>query len=347
MLTLPHIPKPDQKAAQEARRRQDRLTKPTGSLGCLEDLSIQMAAISGKMRPSLERKAVIVMAADHGVAIEGVSAYPAEVTPQMVLNFLHGGAAINVLSRLAGARVVVVDIGVAYDFGDLPGLVQRKIALGTHNLAKGPAMQREQAERAIQVGVETVENEIARGLDLVGTGDMGIGNTTASAAITAVFTGLPPAQVTGRGTGIDVEGLARKVAVIQQAIELTQPDPGDPLDVLAKVGGFEIAGLAGVVIGAAAHRVPVVIDGFISAAAALVAAELVPEVKPYLIASHQSVEVGQGAIFTRLGLHPLLNLGMRLGEGTGSVLAFHLVEASVRILNEMATFDEAGVSDHA
>ncbi len=219
MLNLPAIPEPDQSAALAARQRQDQLTKPLGSLGYLEDLSIQLAAITGQIRPSLERKAVIVMAADHGVAIEGVSAYPAEVTPQMVLNFIHGGAAINVLARLAGARVVVVDIGVASDFEDLPGLVRRKIAYGTQNMAKGPAMSREQAEQAIQVGMEVVGDQIARGLDLVATGDMGIGNTTASSAITAVFTGLPAAQVTGRGTGVDDAGLARKVAIIEQAIQ--------------------------------------------------------------------------------------------------------------------------------
>jgi nicotinate-nucleotide--dimethylbenzimidazole phosphoribosyltransferase len=346
MLSLPSIPEPDQKAALAAHQRQDQLTKPTGSLGCLEDLSIQIAAMTGLIRPALERKAVIVMAADHGVAIEGVSAYPAEVTPQMVLNFLHGGAAINVLARLAGARVVIVDIGVAYDFENLPGLVRRKVAHGTQNMTKGPAMSRYQAEQAVQVGIDIVEEEIAKGLDLAATGDMGIGNTTASSAITAVFTGLPVAQVTGRGTGVDDAGLKRKIAIIERAIQVNHPDPKDALDVLAKVGGLEIAGLAGVVIGAAAHRVPIVVDGFISGAAALVAAELLPAVRPYLIASHQSVEAGHQAIYTRLGLRPLLDLGMRLGEGTGSALAFNLVEASVRLLNEMATFEEAAVSDH-
>jgi nicotinate-nucleotide--dimethylbenzimidazole phosphoribosyltransferase len=344
-MIFPTIPAFDEKAAESAAQRQNQLTKPTGSLGQIEDLSIQLAGITGQSRPTFSRKAVIVMAADHGVTQEGVSAYPADVTPQMVFNFLQGGAAINVLARLAGARVTIVDIGVNYDFETLPGLIQRKIARGTQNFTRGPAMTRAQAEDALQVGLDIVKAEIAQGLDLVATGDMGIGNTTASSAMVAVFCGLPVKQVTGRGTGVDDAGLVRKIAMIEKAIQVNQPDRGDPLDVLAKLGGFEIAGLAGVVIGAAAQRIPIVVDGFISGAAALLAAELVPAVRPFLIASHQSVEIGHRAIWERLGLKPLLNLGMRLGEGTGAVLAFHLVEASARILNEMATFSEASVSD--
>jgi nicotinate-nucleotide--dimethylbenzimidazole phosphoribosyltransferase len=284
------------------------------------------------------------MAADHGVAIEGVSAYPAEVTPQMVLNFLHGGAAINVLARQAGARVVIVDIGVAAEFGDLPGLIRRKVARGTANMTAGPAMTVDQAEQAVQIGIEVAQSEIDAGLDLVATGDMGIGNTTASSAIVAAITGLSVAQVTGRGTGIDDAGLSRKVAVIERALEINRPDPANALDVLSKVGGFEIAGLAGIIIGAASKRVPVVIDGFISGAAALVAAGLVPEVRPYMIAAHQSVEIGHRVMLERLGLRPLINLNLRLGEGTGSALAFHLIEGAARVHNEMATFAEAGVS---
>jgi nicotinate-nucleotide--dimethylbenzimidazole phosphoribosyltransferase len=349
MFLLPEIQAVDNKAAEAARARQKQLTKPSGSLGQLEELSVQLAAITGSLNPALARKGVIVMAGDHGVTREGVSAYPAEVTQQMVLNFLHGGAAINVLARQAGGRVVVVDIGVAGEIdpagGDLPGLVRRKVAYGTANMAAGPAMTRAQAEKAIQVGIEVVEAEIAAGLDLVATGDMGIGNTTPSSAIVAAITGLPPNQVTGRGTGIDDSGLTRKVAIIANALRVNRPDPADPLDVLSKVGGLEIAGLVGVILGAAAHRLPVVVDGFISGAAALVAAGLAPAVKPYLIAAHQSVEVGHSVIFQRLGLRPLLNLDMRLGEGTGAVLAFNLIEAAARILNEMATFSEAGVSD--
>ena len=345
MLTLPSIPPIDAIAQNAARARQDQLTKPTGSLGQLEDLSVQLAAITGQLKPSLARKAVVVMAGDHGVAHEGVSAYPAEVTPQMVLNFLHGGAAINVLARQANARVIVVDVGVNADFDPMPGLERRKVARGTQNMVRGPAMTRAQAEEAIAIGLDIVEEEFAKGLDVIATGDMGIGNTTPSAAICAVMTGLPVAQVTGRGTGVDDAGLQHKVSLIERALEMNQPDRSDPLDVLSKVGGLEIAGLAGVIIGGAAHRLPVVIDGFISGAAALIAAALVPEVKPYLIAAHQSVEIGHRAMLEHLGLRPLLNLNLRLGEGTGAALAFNLIEAAVRILNEMATFAEAGVSD--
>lgn len=344
-MLFPVIPPIHQDAARLAEERQAQLTKPAGSMGQLEDLSIQLAGISGQKRPDFPRKAVIVMAADHGVTREGVSAYPAEVTPQMVINFLNGGAAINVLTRQAGARVVIVDIGVAYDFKNAPGMIHHKIAWGTESFLHGPAMTRAQAEEAIQVGMDVVQDEAAKGLDLVATGDMGIGNTSPSSAIVATFTGLPVETVTGRGTGVDDVGLSRKVAVIKQALAVNRPDPKDPLDVLAKVGGFEIAGLVGVVIGGAAKGIPVVVDGFISGAAALVAAELVPGIKPYLVASHQSVEIGHRVIWERLGIKPLLNLGLRLGEGTGSALAFHLVDASTSILNEMATFSDAGVSD--
>ncbi len=346
-MNLPQIAELDENAIEDARQRQSQLTKPTGSLGVLEELSIQIAGITGKLNPGLARKAVIVMAADHGVASEGVSAYPAEVTYQMVLNFLRGGAAINVLARQAGARVTVVDIGVATDFAEAPGLVGRKIAHGTHNLARGPAMSRSQAESAIQAGIEVVNDEINKGLDLVATGDMGIGNTTPSSAIVAALTGLPVSQVTGRGTGVDDAGLAHKIVTIETALALNRPDPSDALDVLAKVGGLEIGGLAGVMLGAAAQRLPVVIDGFISGAAALVAAGLQPAVIPYLIASHQSVEIGHRAILQKLGLRALFDLDMRLGEGSGAALAFNFIEASVRLLNDMATFGEAGVSDHA
>lgn len=345
MLTLPPIPPLFTAVQEQARARQAQLTKPAGSLGQLEDISIQLAAITGQLRPSLANKAVIVMAGDHGVAAEGVSAFPSEVTPQMVLNFLHGGAAINVLARQAGARVVVVDMGVASDLPPRPGLQTRKIARGTQNMAALPAMTRPQAEAAIATGLEVVNAEIANGLDLVATGDMGIGNTTPSAAIVAAITGRPVAAITGRGTGVDDAGLARKINTIERALHLHAPNPHDALDVVSCVGGFEIAGLAGVIIGAAARRVPVVVDGFISSAAALIAATLVPEVKPYLIAAHQSVEIGHRAILEHLGLRPLLNLNLRLGEGTGAALAFNLIEAAVRILNEMATFAEAGVSN--
>jgi nicotinate-nucleotide--dimethylbenzimidazole phosphoribosyltransferase len=295
--------------------------------------------------PSVERKAVIVMAADHGVAAEGVSAYPAEVTAQMVLNFLRGGAAINSLARQARARVTIVDIGVASEFGPVPGLIKRKVMCGTRSLAQGPAMTRQEAEQALQVGVDILNEEASRGLDLVATGDMGIGNTTPSSAIAASMTGIPVAQVVGRGTGIDDQGLQHKIKVIEQALAVNQPDANDALDVLHKVGGLEIAGLAGVMIAAAGRRIPIVVDGFISTAAAMIAVGLAPGVREYLISAHQSVEVGHRAMLSHLGLVPLLDLNLRLGEGTGAALAFHLIEASTRILQEMATFDEAGVSD--
>jgi nicotinate-nucleotide--dimethylbenzimidazole phosphoribosyltransferase len=343
--TISRIPPLDEAAMQAARARQDTLTKPQGSLGRLEELSIQLAGITGQPRPRVPRKAVIVMAGDHGVVRNGVSAYPAEVTRQMVLNFLRGGAAINVLARQAGARVTVVDVGVAADFDEAPGLVRRKVAYGTADFTRGPAMTAQQAEQALQVGVEVLEAEIAAGLDLVATGDMGIGNTTPSAAIVAAMSGLPVARVTGRGTGVDDAGLARKVAAIETALAVNRPDPANAFDVLCKVGGLEIAGLAGVIIAAASHRVPVVIDGFISGAAALIAVGLAPAARPYLIASHRSVEVGHQAMLELLGVRPLFDFDLRLGEGTGAVLAFHVVEAAARILDEMATFAEAGVSE--
>ena len=335
----------DEAAMGAARARQDTLTKPRGSLGRLEELSIQLAGMKADPFPTVERKAVIVMAADHGVAREGVSAYPSDVTAQMVFNFLRGGAAINALARQAGARVTVVDIGVSAEFAPLPGLVRRKVMCGTRNLAGGPAMTREEAEQALQIGADVLNEESARGLDIVATGDMGIGNTTPSSAILAAMTRLPVAQVVGRGTGIDDQALRRKIDVIEQALALNRPDADDVMDVLHKVGGLEIAGLAGVMIAAAHRRIPVVVDGFISTAAAMIAVGLAPGVQNYLIAAHQSVEPGHRAMLKYLNLVPLLDLNMRLGEGTGAALAFHLIEASARILREMATFDEAGVSE--
>lgn len=344
-MNIPTISPLDTNAMQAARARQDTLTKPQGSLGRLEKLSIQLAGIYAQPIPSIKEKVVIVMAGDHGVVAEGVSAFPQEVTPQMVLNFLNGGAAINVLARRAGARVVVVDMGVAVEMPSLPGLFVRKVAPGTRNMATGPAMTRIQAEQVIQAGIEVVEAEIERGLDVVATGDMGIGNTTPSAAIAAALTGHPPAQIAGRGTGLDDAGLRRKVAVIERALAINQPNPQDGLDVLAKVGGFEIGGLAGVMIGAAAHRRPVVVDGFISTAAAMIAVSLCPDVKPYLIAAHRSQEHGHGLMLDWLGLNPLLDFDLRLGEGSGAALALPILEASLAILREMATFGEAGVSE--
>jgi len=327
-----------------ARARQDTLTKPQGSLGRLEELSIQVAGITGQALPRIDDKVIVTMAGDHGVTVEGVSAYASEVTAQMVYNFLHGGAAINVLAGHVGARVVVVDIGVAQELEPHPDLVSRKVARSTRNMACGPAMSRREAIQAIEVGIEVVERELAQGLDIVGTGDMGIGNTSASSAIVAAVTGAPVAQVTGRGTGIGDVQLQHKVEIIKRALMVNHPDPDDPLDVLAKVGGFEIGGITGVILGAGAHHIPVVADGFISGAGALIAVGLAPQVRDYLIAAHQSVEVGHRLVLESLELAPLLDLSLRLGEGTGAVLGMCLVEAAVSILREMATFAQAGVA---
>ncbi|MFZ5908484.1 MAG: nicotinate-nucleotide--dimethylbenzimidazole phosphoribosyltransferase [Chloroflexota bacterium] len=343
--TLARIQELDQNALAAARARQDTLTKPPGSLGRLEELSVQLAGISGNPIPSIKDKVIITMAGDHGVVAEGVSAYPQEVTPQMVLNFLRGGAAINVLARHAGARIVIVDMGVAADLEPHPSLLVRKVAPGTANMAQGPAMTRQQAEKAVAAGIEIVSAEIQNGLDIVGTGDMGIGNTTPSAAIAAALTGESPAKIAGRGTGVDNEGLKRKIDAIQRALAVNQPDPNDGLDVLAKVGGFEIGGLAGVMLGAAARRKPVMVDGFISTAAAMIAVAIAPKVRPYLIAAHRSQECGHGLMLDWLGLKPLLDFDLRLGEGTGAALGISMAEAACKILAEMATFAEAGVSD--
>jgi len=334
----------DAAAMAQARSRQDRLTKPLGALGRLESLSIQLAGITGRATPDFTRKAVVVCAADHGVAAQGVSAYPQAVTAQMVLNFLGGGAAINVLARHAGARVVVADLGVAVELPPHPDLLNRRVGPGTQDFTLGPAMTRSQAETAIIAGIEIIEAEIERGLDLVATGEMGIANTTAASALVAVFTGESPETVTGHGTGVTNEVWRHKVEVIRRGLALHAPDPREPIDVLAKVGGFEIAALAGVILGAAAHRVPVVLDGFISGAAGVVAAAISPAVRDYCIASHRSVEQGHRAALAWMGLEPILDLNLRLGEGTGAVLAFPIIEASAKLLGEMATFEGAGVS---
>lgn len=335
----------DEAAMAAARARLDRLTKPPGSLGRLEELAITLAGITGDPCPRFPRKAVIVMAADHGVAAEGVSAYPQAVTAQMVANFLAGGAAINVLARCAGARVAVVDVGVAADLPPHPDLISRKVAPGTRNLVEGRAMTEAEALAAIAVGIEVVARELERGLDLVATGDMGIANTTASSAIVAAITGRSAADVTGRGTGIDDAGLAHKVSVVERALAVNRPRPADPLGVLASVGGLEIAGLVGVILGAAARRIPVLLDGFIAGAAALVATELCPLARDYLVAAHRSVEIGHRVILDRIGLEPFLTLDLRLGEGTGAALLMPLVDDALAILAEMATFETAGVSE--
>lgn len=335
----------DMALRKQAQTRLDRLTKPLGSLGRLEELAAQYVAITGEMKPNIPRGVVFTFAADHGVTVEGVSAYPREVTPQMVLNFLRGGAGVNVLARHAGVDVRVVDIGVDYEFGTVPGLFDRKIMKGTHNLMVEPAMTRSQAEQSLLVGMELATNAVREGVGLIGTGEMGIGNTTPSAAITAVMTRRSVADVTGRGTGIDEAGHARKVQVIRTALDRHRPDPTDPLDVLAKVGGLEIGGLAGLILGAAAARIPVVLDGFIAGAAALIAVGLQPSCRDYLIASHRSVEAGHRVMLDHLSLKPLLDFDLRLGEGTGACLGIDLVYAAIKIYTEMATFGEAGVAE--
>ncbi|RRR75887.1 MAG: nicotinate-nucleotide--dimethylbenzimidazole phosphoribosyltransferase [Candidatus Viridilinea halotolerans] len=345
--TIAQIGPPDQNARTAARERQDQLTKPQGSLGRLEQVSIQLAAITGQARPRINHPAVVVMAADHGIARQGVSAFPPEVTPQMVLNFLAGGAAINVLARHARAQVVVVDVGVACDLPPHPDLRVHKLGYGTADFSQTPAMSREQAQAALEVGITVAHDLVAHGVDMLATGDMGIGNTTASSAIVAAISGRPAAEVTGRGTGLDNHALQRKMDLISGALARHQPNPQDGLDVLAKVGGFEIGGLAGVMLGAASRRVPVVVDGFISGAAAMIACTLAPTAQPYLIAAHRSVEQGHQAVFGHLDLDPLLDLNLRLGEGTGAALGIALCQAACKILDEMATFGEAGVAAKA
>jgi len=343
--TIESIKPLDNEAVAQARKRQEELTKPAGSLGRLEELSIQIAGIQGRARPQITRKVMVTMAADHGVVDEKVGNWPREVTAQMVENFLRGGAGINVLARLAGARIVFVDMGVASDLKPDKQLTVKKVDYGTKNICQGPAMTGEQAIKAIEAGIEIVNREARQGLDIVGTGDMGIGNTTASSAVFAALSGKTVEETTGRGTGLNDEQLAHKITVVKRALAKNKPNPHKPLEVLAKVGGFEIGGLAGVMLGAAAQRVPVVIDGFISGAAALIATMFAPQLKDYIIAAHVSAEAGHAAMLQYLGLKPLLNLGMRLGEGTGAALGIIVVEAAVKTLNEMATFAEAGVSD--
>jgi nicotinate-nucleotide--dimethylbenzimidazole phosphoribosyltransferase len=339
----------DAAAAREAERRHDRLTKPRGSLGRLEELGARLAGIAGACPPPVPSPAVVaVFAGDHGVLAEGVSPWPAEVTAQMVANFCAGGAAVNVLARHVGAEVLVVDVGVATALPSAPGLVRAKVAPGTRNLAAQAAMTPEEATAALDVGAAVATAAVDGGARLLATGDMGIGNTTPSAALVAAFTGLPPARVTGRGTGVDDATFARKVAVVERALARTHEDLGaspPPLEVLSSLGGLEIAALAGFVVGGAAARVPVVLDGVIAAAAALAAAALVPSCRPYLVAGHRSTEPGASAALEALGLEPLVDLGLRLGEGTGACLSVPLVQAAAKVLGEMATFESAGVTD--
>lgn len=342
--TISRISPLDESLCSAAQARLDNLTKPVGSLGRLEEFARGYVAVSGDAMPSLPRKAIFTFAGDHGVTDEGVSAFPKAVTQQMVLNFLRGGAAINVLARHAGADVAIIDIGVDYDFGPIEGLIGRKVVRGTRNFTKGPAMTREEAVRCIEVGIGLANEYAAKGYALFGTGEMGIGNTTPSSAIVTVMTGITAAAVTGRGTGISDAALDNKIRVIEAGIRLNAPDPEDALDVLAKVGGAEIGGIAGLILGAAANRIPVVIDGFISTAGALIAYGIDPKTRDYMFAAHSSVEIGHRAMLEKIGLQPILDLNLRLGEGTGAALAMMLIEGGLKIYREMATFGEAGVS---
>ncbi|MBX6395917.1 MAG: nicotinate-nucleotide--dimethylbenzimidazole phosphoribosyltransferase [Alicyclobacillaceae bacterium] len=352
------IPAPSYDLTRTVQQRLDRLTKPPGSLGRLESLAVELAVATGQERPVVRPAGVLVMAADHGVARSGVSAYPPEVTAQMVLNFLRGGAAVNVLARQAGARIVVVDVGVAADLSDAarqggaggpgsPGAAFRvkKVRYGTDDMTVGPAMSREEAEAALDAGWEAALEMIEEGVRLLAIGEMGIGNTTASAAVAAALTGLPEGDLVGTGTGVDPVRRQIKLQAVRKALSVNRPDPADAVDVLAKVGGLEIAAMAGAVLACAARRVPVLMDGYISTAAALAAVHIDPAALPYVFASHRSVEPGHDRILQWLGKKPLFDLDLRLGEGTGAVLAISFAEAAVRILDEMATFEEAGVSD--
>lgn len=335
----------DADAAAAASARQDILTKPAGALGRLEAAGIELCAVARTCPPPVPRPAsVAVFAADHGVLAQGVSPWPQEVTAQMVANFCAGGAAVNVLARQVGADVVVVDVGVAAELPDAPGLRRAKVRPGTADLSVAPAMTADEAARALDVGAAVAADLVAAGSRCLLTGDMGIGNTTAAAALISAWTGRPPAEVTGRGTGIDDERLARKVAVVTRALERTGAG-AEPLDVLASVGGLEIAALAGYITGGAAAGVPVLLDGVIAVAAALGAVALVPATRGYLFAGHRSSEPGASAALAHLGLAPLLDLELRLGEGTGACLALPLLQGAARILAEMATFEGAGVTD--
>lgn len=346
--TIQKIYPQDSDSRDAAKARLDQLALPHWALGDLMDLGMDLAGIMRTAQPKIGRKAIVTMAGDHGVVEENISKFPSEVTPQMVYNFVAGGAGINALARQAGAEVFVVDMGVAADLKELAEsgkIINKKVALGTDNMAVGPAMSKAMAKRAVESGID-IANDLAADFDIFGTGDMGIGNTTPSTAIAAVCTGKEVAALTGRGTGLDDEQLLHKISVIEKALEVNKPDSNDGLDILAKVGGFEIGGLAGLILGAAANSKPVVVDGFISTAAALIAYKIEPFVRDYLIFSHRSVEQGHEAMQQLLGCKkPLLDLNFRLGEGTGAAVAMNLVEGAIAVLTEVATFEEAAVAD--
>lgn len=343
--TITQVSEPNGAAMEMARSRQQELTKPEGALGVLEGLSAQLAGMTGQLQPMLTPRTVIVCAGDHGVTAEGVSAYPSSVTQQMVLNFLNGGAAINVLARQFNVKVVVLDVGVAADLPTHPLLYAMKVRPGTGNLAREPAMLRSDAVAAVEAGIQVANQEIAAGARLLLTGDMGIGNTTPASAIVAVLTGTPVSQVVGMGTGIGLPGWRRKCEAIEQALALHLPDPNDPIDVLSKIGGLEIGAITGVILAAAAARIPVIIDGAIATAGAALAAKLCPNAKAFMIIGHRSAEPGHTVLLNYLELSPILDLNLHLGEGTGAVLALPILEAAVATLNEMATFSAANIDE--
>ncbi|EJL40603.1 nicotinate-nucleotide--dimethylbenzimidazole phosphoribosyltransferase [Brevibacillus agri] len=341
---FPAIAPRNQEASEQTRQHVDQLTKPLGSLGRLEELAVELAAMTGETFPVVTPPGVLVFAADHGVAAEGVSAYPQEVTAQMLLNLVNGGAGINVFARQIGAMQKFVDVGVAVEV-EAPGVINRRIRAGSGNMLKEAAMSADEAQRTLAVGIELAEQIIDEGAKVLIVGEVGIGNTTASSAILSALTGADPDEIVGRGTGLDDAGWQRKKAVVREALALHRPDANEPLDVLAKVGGLEIGAMAGAMIGAASRRVPVLLDGFIATVAALLAVRLAPAVADYLIAGHRSQEPGHAFVLNVLGKQPLLDLNLRLGEGSGAAVAFSIVEASSRMVREMATFASAGVSD--
>ncbi|MFI8711322.1 nicotinate-nucleotide--dimethylbenzimidazole phosphoribosyltransferase [Brevibacillus brevis] len=343
-VIYPAIEPRNQEASEQTRQHVDQLTKPLGSLGRLEQLAIELAGMTGETMPVVTPPGVLVFAADHGVAREGVSAYPQEVTAQMVLNMVHGGAGVNVFARQIGAIQKIVDVGVAVEI-EAPGVYHKKIRAGSGNMLKEAAMTADEAQRSIAVGLEMAEAMIGEGAKVLIVGEVGIGNTTASSAILSALTGADPEQIVGRGTGLDDAGWQRKKTVVREALALHRPDATNPLDVLAKVGGLEIGAMAGAIMGAASRRVPVLLDGFIATVAALLAVRLEPLVADYLIAGHRSEEPGHDFVLQELGKEPLLSLKLRLGEGSGATLAFPIVEAATRMVREMATFASAGVSD--
>jgi nicotinate-nucleotide--dimethylbenzimidazole phosphoribosyltransferase len=342
--TLEKIRPLDHSADAAIQSRLDSLTKPVGSLGRLEELAGRVSSIQGEIPARLGSKLLFVFAADHGIAQEGVSAYPKEVTAQMTYNFLQGGAAINVLARHYGVDVEVVDMGVDHDFAPLVALRSCKVKRGTNNFARGAAMTREDARQSLETGIRLARQAAAQKVLLLGAGEMGIGNTSSAAAILSAFTGLAVRDVTGKGTGIDAATWARKITAIEAGLRLNQPDPKDALDVLSKVGGFEIGAIAGLILGAAAFRIPMVLDGYICSSAAVLAHRFSPHVKDILFASHLSAEAGHRSMLDELELRELFDLNMRLGEGTGACIAMGLIEAAVKIMREMATFESAGVA---